>query len=192
MASAWARLIPQHVQPGERALVLGAGWGHSGAACMRASGVPAVLVEPHAALWPLIARQVERDRARSGCAATLVRGAVVPSSCMALTVPFYVAQDPLRGSLRKRAHANCTEVPAFGLDTLLQDHRPQVLAISIEGLEAALVGESLPAALQGILLDIHTDVIGDAAERAVLEWIVRQGFRAVEVQRPSWVFRRRR
>lgn len=179
-------LAQQYVSAGERVMELGAGIGVTGCALARASGLAPILVEPNPILW----EHIERNFLANGLDFQLLKGAAVPTSYAHSTVDFHVAGNYWWSSLKHGDSISQIKVPALPLSKLLQDHRPHVLAIDIEGAENSLLDETLPNSVRKVLIEIHTPALGPSIACSVVAWLEASGFRLVDLRANTWVFKR--
>lgn len=176
----------EYVLPGERVMELGAGIGVTGCALGRASGRPPVLVEPNPVLW----EHIERNFAANRLAMSLIKAAAVPSTCGRTSVDFHVAENYWWSSLKHGTSTRQIEVPALQLSRLLLEHRPDVLAIDIEGAEDSFLEETIPTFVRKVLIEIHTPSLGTRSTCAVVGWLQANAFRLVDLRAHTWVFER--
>jgi FkbM family methyltransferase len=149
-----ARAARARIREGQRVLDLGAGLGFVTMLAARAAGPANVLaVEANPELIPAIRANLERN----GLGAVDLRhGAVVPGRADA---------DPAPVRLRTGAAFTSSsvgpgggvEVPAIPLARLLREHRPHVVTMDVEGMEARLFADHMPwpACLRLLVLELH-------------------------------------
>jgi FkbM family methyltransferase len=174
----------QYVAPGERVMELGAGIGVTGCALARASGLPPILVEPNPVLWDHIEQNFKANR----FGLHLIKGAAVPSSYSQSVVDFHVGENYWWSSLKPVDSCHRIEAPALTLSTLLNEHRPDVLSIDIEGAEDSFLEETLPDFVRKIFIKIHTPALGTRAACSVVTWLTANAFRLIDLRDHTWVF----
>jgi hypothetical protein len=81
-------------------------------------------------------------------------------------------------------------VPARAFADLCAEHRPTAALLDVEGAEAAILARPIPEGVRTLIVEIHTPDLGAAATGEVITGMVRQGFRVVDQQALTWVFRR--
>jgi FkbM family methyltransferase len=179
-------LMARHVEAGDRLMVLGGGIGVAAAFGARLTGGAVVVVEANEALHPVIAGQV----ALNGGTAELVHAAAVgdgrdhPDG----TIAFEVAAEFWYSRIGTGEGAR--PVPAVSFADLCAAHRPTAVLIDIEGGEEDVLAHPVPACVTTLVVEIHTPDIGAPRTGALVSRLVADGFRIVDQQALSWVFRR--
>lgn len=176
-------LAAEFVRPGDVVMELGGGVGVTGVALGKASGTRVIIVEPN----PDLHDAIERTFRANGCKLGLIRGAAAGGDGEA---DFHVASNYWWSSLDHRPDARTITVRKVPLADLLQHHRPDVLAVDIEGHEQHLVGTAINHNLRTILMEIHTPDIGTARTAEIVAWLAREDFHMRDVRAYTWVFER--
>jgi FkbM family methyltransferase len=147
-----ARAAKHCVKEGFRVLELGAGIGYVTALCGRRTAPENILaVEAHPGMVPVL----EDTLARNGAAgATVLHAAVVPSAEEGRTVAFHLA-DEFPASRLGACGGRQVEVPVIGFHDLLRAHRPHVVLMDIEGVEARLFDRPWRCPLRFCVLELH-------------------------------------
>jgi FkbM family methyltransferase len=178
-------LAADFVRPGDRVMEMGGGVGITGVALAKASGAEVVIVEPN----PFLHDAIRRTFAANGCAVRLVAAA---AGAVEGTAILNVAPNYWWSSLEDRSGAETVEVRVAALEALVDEHRPDVLVVDIEGHETSFVGLPVADHVRCVLMEIHTPDIGTAATAKVASWLTDQGFRMADVRSYTWAFVRDR
>ncbi|NNK78874.1 MAG: FkbM family methyltransferase [Litoreibacter sp.] len=150
-----ARAVRSRLQPGDRVLELGTGLGYVGALCAEVVGPDRVTcVEAH----PDMVEVARNNLARNGFSATqVIHGALTPESDSDPQVAFRMGPAFWSSALARPQDdpADIVEVPALKLGALLEVHKPNMLIVDIEGGEAFLFEDPLPARLHTVVVELH-------------------------------------
>ena len=92
-------------------------------------------------------------------------------------VTFHVSDHVLSSSMqaRRRAEREVT-VESDALRDVLAEHRPDVVVMDVEGAEIDLLPDTDLNAVRALVLELHPDVVGEAAIDALLADLRAQGF----------------
>ncbi len=169
-----AREIPRIVQPGERIVELGAGLGFIGLTC-KATGLVQHYrgFEANPKLLPLIQRNAALNDA-----VLEVENAVVMPKPPGPTVPFYVRKDFWASSLAPQpwGYVEKVEVPTLAWQKMLDEHRPTMLVVDIEGGELALFEDAPLTGVKKIYMELHQKVIGRIGMKRVFDFMSARDF----------------
>jgi FkbM family methyltransferase len=148
-----ARAARGRVREGLRVLDLGAGLGLVTMLAARIAGAGNVVaVEANGDLIPVIRANLDRN----GLGAVDLRhGAVVPGR--ADTDPGTVTLRTGAAFTSSSVGPGGVEVPAIPLARLLREHRPHVVTMDVEGMEARLFADHMPwpACLRTLVVELH-------------------------------------
>lgn len=142
------------VGPGMRVLDLGAGLGLISVLAARVAGAENVLsVEANPVLLPVL-RDTFKRNGQGGI--RLMHGAVMRGEGGG-NVAFQVPRAILGASLARPGtpEDEVVEVPGLGLESLLYDHRPELVMMDIEGAEERLFDEPWHPELRFLVLELH-------------------------------------
>lgn len=169
------RAVQRHLTPKDRVLELGAGCGYLAAVAAQVTGADRVVaVEPNPEMGPVIVRTMELNGLSP---VTVLPAAAVPGAGGG-TVPFFVRRAFWAASLDERGvpRERRIEVPARGLDGLLEEHGPSVLIVDTEGSERDLFATPLPQNLRLIIVELHPSRYGPAGVKHVFDALSASGF----------------
>jgi len=160
----------------DRVLELGAAIGVVGSAILRARPAMARHYEANPALIP----HARATFAANGEAAPDLRcAAVVGGGHDGGTATLHVGQAFWGSGLAaRRSSVGTVEVPAIRFTEVLDDFRPTVIVMDVEGAECALLGEAPPGALAGVRavsVETHPAETGNAAVSAMLARLLAEG-----------------
>lgn len=168
--------LPGLLQPGDVVLELGAGLGVVSTLCARDERVVHVTtVEANPDLIPYV-QEVHR---RNGVAEkTRLLHAVALPAPEVDTMDFFVRRDiwasSLNGQIWGWERKVSTEV--VDLHALIDDLRPSVMIVDIEGGEGQLFRNFSPGQLRHVYVELHKQVIGPRGVRRVFNQMARTGF----------------
>ncbi|MFY0690441.1 MAG: FkbM family methyltransferase [Paracoccaceae bacterium] len=150
-----ARAVRSRLLPGDRVLELGTGLGYLGALCAQVVGADRVTcVEAH----PDMVEVARNNLARNGFSTTqVIHGALTAERDTADTVAFRMGPAFWSSALARPEDdpADIVEVPAVKLSQLLEAYVPNLLIVDIEGGEAFLFEDPLPARLHTVVVELH-------------------------------------
>ncbi|MFO7920729.1 FkbM family methyltransferase [Rhodobacteraceae bacterium W635] len=142
------------VAPGMPVLDLGGGLGVVSTILARGAGAEnLVSVEANPALIPVLRANLERN---GQGAARVLHGAVVGGDGGGRS-RFQIPRGILGSSLARPGvpEDEVTEVPSLGLQTLLYDHRPELVMMDVEGAEEHLFDQPWNPELRFLVLELH-------------------------------------
>jgi FkbM family methyltransferase len=170
-------VVLAHLVPGDRVLELGAGIGLVTIACCQRIGAANVhAFEPNPALAPLIARNFAANGVAPHFTSALVAS---HAGTGVLHVPEHFTGARAGGDAGARAlpaGTRAVPVPAVALAALLAESRPTVLVCDIEGGEVELLCGSDLAGVERIAMEVHPEIVGDAATSALIHHLLGLGF----------------
>lgn len=164
-----ARALSMRLRPGQRVLELGAGLGYIGALAARITGGAQVTsVEANPDMLSTIRANFDRN---DGAQITLRHGAVVGPDYEGDTLSFARARQfwaSRIADMESRAEG-LVEVPAVRIDALLEEVRPQMVIMDIEGAEQHLFTRAWPGFVKTVVMELHPK---QYESRAVMKDIV--------------------
>jgi FkbM family methyltransferase len=180
-------LILRYVRDGDTVLELGGGAGVTTALFAKRTRRSVTLVEPDVRLFPLIAEQVRLN----GGSIELIQGCLSPAAD-GDSVPFLIAEAPWFSSLFAESQPETPKrevlVPVIRLPELLEQRRPSVLFVDIEGAEQNLF-DIRPAWLPRlIMIEIHYPLLGPQKSACVVQQLTRLGYQLLELHGWTHVF----
>ena len=163
------RILREVLNPEDRYLELGAGIGVTAIVAAGMLERPPVVYEAN----PVLCEYLRLNSGFNGATVTVHNGAVAQGG----SVDFHIHEHfwssstlPKEGTLKK------VSVPAFGLQELLDAHRPTFLLCDIEGGEVEAFQRVDLSCLNRICLEIHNHYVGDPQTTQTLMRIAEQGF----------------
>ncbi len=173
--SAESGALKRHAQPGDRLLDLGAGAGYVSAQGARIVGGEAVVaVEASTEMLEHLRHNLDANGARG---ATVLEGAVVAddhsgdSVAFAMRPAFWASSIAGEGVRPDLVH----EVPALRLNALLEEYRPSIVTMDVEGAELDLCQQSWPDHVRLVIMEIHSKRYGAAGIQAIFDGLSRSG-----------------
>lgn len=169
-----AQEIPRIVQPGERIVELGAGIGFIAITAMRTGNVEhLVSFEANPRLIPLI-----EANAALNDASFEVRNAVVDPREDGGTRPFYIREDFWASSLVAGPwpYAEQVEVPRVAFARVLDEYRPSMLIVDIEGGEEFLFRDVPLTGVRKVYMELHQGIIGRVGMKNVFDFMSARDF----------------
>lgn len=164
-----AAAIEQHVKPGDRVLDIGAGAGYISILAGRQAGPENVVaVEGN----PVMIEALRQNLDANGAAQTaLLHGAVVADSYDEDSVLFAAREAFWSSSIAdaRTRPDRIVEVPALRLSALLEEHRPTVVSIDVEGGELELCQQPWPDHVRLVVMEIHTSVYPPSGVKAIFD-----------------------
>ncbi|MGI3185488.1 FkbM family methyltransferase [Nioella aestuarii] len=156
------------VGPGMRVLDLGAGLGVVSVLAARVAGADNVLsVEANPALLPVLRDTFDRN-GQGGI--RLMHGAVMQGEGGGKAA-FQVPRAILGASLARSGapEDEIVEVPSLGLESLLYDHRPELVMMDIEGAEERLFDQPWNPELRFLVLELHPPRYSDRVIKRIVD-----------------------
>jgi FkbM family methyltransferase len=161
------------VKADDRVLELGGGVGLISALASKIAKLGQVVsVEAN----PTMVKYISRVHALNNVQGSVIN-AVVAKSDEIKTVKFYLRRNFWSSSMSPEPpdYVECIDVPAASIDDLVQQHRPSVVIIDIEGGELDLIHGSWAANIRLIIMEVHPEVIGEAGVQKIIDFFVRSG-----------------
>ena len=156
------------VGPGMRVLDLGAGLGVVSVLAARVAGAENVRsVEANPNLLPVLRDTFERNGQGE---IRLLRGAVTAGAGGG-HLRFQVPRAFLGASIARAGapEDELVDVPALGLETLLYDHRPELVMMDIEGAEEKLFDQPWHPELRFLVLELHPPRYSDRVIKRIVD-----------------------
>ena len=161
------------VRKGDTVLELGAGVGLvSSVAAKKAGAANVTCVEANPGLLPLI-RETHRI---NDVAEISLRSGVAVSRDDGEEVAFYLREDFWASSMEAGGEAEAVMVPKVPVADLIDDLRPDVLSMDIEGAEAALIAGVNLSSCRIVMMELHAKVYGHGGTAGIFDAMHRQGF----------------
>lgn len=154
--------------PGMKVLDLGAGLGFVSSILARRVGAENVLaVEANPAMVPVLRGTLDRDGHR---AARVMHAAVTGGEGRG-TARFHVPRAVLGASLARpdAPRSELVEVPSIGIETLIYEHRPDLVMMDVEGAEARLFDQPWNPELRILVLELHPPRYGPRAIKRIVD-----------------------
>lgn len=169
------RALAAQLQEGDRFLEIGGGGGLVACVAARMLGADAVTtVEAN----PVMCEVARRNLERNGFAESQVRlGAVVPGrATYGETITLYIPDAFWAASTRFDPGVGGVPTPKLGLEDLLDEARPNVLCLDIEGAEEDFFLSPCPSDLRVIILELHPARYGRAGIATIFGRMADQGY----------------
>jgi len=165
-----ADLVKYAVRPDDKVLELGAGLGFITIKCATICGPANVVTfEGNPAMFNLLKRNLELN----GCDVD-ARQAVV--SLDGGPVNFQISDSMVSSSLYNRGSATDSVQESASFRTLVAELAPSVIIMDIEGSEVDLLGTIDLPSVRAIGVEVHPQIVGDAAVTEMTRRLEAQGF----------------
>lgn len=163
------------VHAGDVVLELGAGLGFVGSYLRKFTKAGKIIcIEANPRLIPYINTVHELNSVEN---VEVLSGVVIPGYRQARTFPFYCRTDFWASSLDDAApYDTVVHVRSLSFPEILEQHRPDVLIMDIEGGELDLLSAPSAGSIRAIVLETHPRVYGADGVRAVEANLARLGF----------------
>lgn len=168
------REIKRIVQPGERIVELGAGLGFIAIAVTKLNITKSVAVyEANPNLIPLISH----NQRLNGVQFEVLNQVVLPTGDVT-SVPFYLRKDFWASSLQPQpwGYIEQVEVPATAFHEMLEQHRPTMLIVDIEGGELDLFQHVPLTGVKKVYIELHQNVIGRVGMKRIFDFFSSRDF----------------
>lgn len=170
-----ARRIPQIVEPGDRALEIGAGIGFISTLLARQEAVETVLaVEANPHLMDYMARL----HAANGVRNVRRLNVVLSDAAEPGSATFYLRRDFWMGSLMAgpNPHVGTVQVPTRNFSALLREEAISLIVCDVEGAEAFLFDNADLSGVDRVFLELHDHITGLNGVGAVFRTLAAKGF----------------
>lgn len=150
--------VKRHIVAGDRVLELGSGVGYvSMQIASRIGGENLLTVEANPKMTPVVEKNLAANLIEG---VTVINAAVVPDSFAADHVTFHMTAAFWASSLnpvmaKKWKSTKSVDVPAVKIGELMQEHRPSVVMMDIEGGEQGLFDTPLPDHVRLVVIELH-------------------------------------
>lgn len=176
-------LLRNNVRSVDRVLELGAGLGYL--ACMIGREYPEVeyiAIEANPRLIPVIQQNFKAN----GCRAELMHGVASVGSGI---VSFNMADDFWASSTSNTSQpCKAIALPAVDVNAVIDDFKPTMLVMDIEGGELELMPRLKLAGVSRVLLELHPEVYGHAGATKVIRGLIDEGYLLDAKQSGAQVF----
>jgi FkbM family methyltransferase len=164
-------VLTRLLTPSDRVLEIGAGLGFITVVCAKKCGSSRVTtVEAN----PQMTATLQRTFHENGVAPELRHGAVTRAGA---EQAFFVGRDFWSSSTVDRGGERIV-VPGLAFEALVEQCRPTIVVMDIEGGEVDLVGAKVGASVRAIVVELHLAVTGEAGTSSVRRWLTSEGFSA--------------
>ncbi len=172
-----AKALKQHLRPGDRLLDLGAGAGYLSSLAARVIGAENVVaVEASPDMLVVLERNLALNLAG---AVRVVFGAVMPESHAAETVAFGVRPAFWSSRVAEGEQPQGTKVvsvPVLRLPALLDEVRPTIVMMDVEGAEVELCQNPWPESVRLVMMEIHAVRYPQTDLQRLFDGMSRNGF----------------
>jgi FkbM family methyltransferase len=164
-------LLQQCLKSDDRILELGAGLGFLACFVGRAHpDIPYIAIEANPQLIPVIRENFKLNN----CGIQLLHGAAAVTND---TILFHVADDFWASSIENIAHLHTDmEVPGIDIQPIMEDLKPTLLIIDIEGGELNLVPQLNLTCVDRLLIELHPDIYGNEGSNRIIKSLLDQKF----------------
>ena len=174
--SADIELLRATLRPGDRVIEIGAGVGLTAMVAAKIVGVENVLAfEANPAVMEVARKNASLNEMPIDFRnEILVSGEQPPA-----TVPFHINKNFISSTTvgGRDGEADVVEVKAGSLERLLEDWKPTVLSLDIEGFEIELLGRLQGyGGVRAIVMELHDHVVGKTKADALLDQLGQHGF----------------
>lgn len=171
--------VKHHIVEGDRVLELGAGAGYiSMQLASRIGGENLLTIEANPKMVPVIEKNLAANLIEG---VTVINAAVVPNSFASDHVAFHTTAafwassvDPTM--VTKWKSTKSIDVPAVKIGELIQEHRPTVVIMDIEGGEQGLFDEPWPDHVRLLVVETHPQVYPDTVTKQIFDQMSGMGF----------------
>lgn len=174
------RLIRDHVEPGDRAVVLGAGMGVIAAALGLRTGASVLCVDAN----PDVETYVALTAGLNGADLPFMHGAVVPGQDEG-QISFALSEQFWASSLRADTYlfSKLISVPVVNLKKLLLMPPTNTLFVDIEGAEVGLFSDAvLPATIKKLFVEVHRPALAPKQWASIFNDLHALGFELQDCQ----------
>ncbi len=174
-----AEALRKFVLPTDNVLELGAGIGLiSSLAAKVAHQGKVVCVEANPLLIPYIQKVHKANSVKP-----IVINAIAAGNSSKTEATFYLRKNFWVSSMspEPRDYVDQVQVPLASITKLVTDHKPTVVIIDIEGGEMDLIDSDWTHGVRLVMMEIHSDVTGEASTLKLTRFFEKQGF-AVNIE----------
>lgn len=166
--------LPHIIAADERILEIGGGLGYiSTLAAKIATQGTVTVVEADPRLIEVIAQNHVLNNVRCD-----VRHGVLTSNGSEKTTKFYIREDFWASSISAsdQPYSQCVDVPVLNLESVLEEIKPTMLIVDIEGGERDFFSSSTFPGVKKILVELHPQLIGNEGVREIFQTLSAKGF----------------
>ena len=164
--------VKRHIVEGDRVLELGAGVGYIAMQIAnRIGGENLLTVEANPKMVPVVEKNLAANLIEG---VTVINAAVVPDSFTADHVTFHMTAAFWASSLnpalaKKWKSTKSIEVPAVKIGELMQEHKPSVVIMDIEGGEQGLFETPWPDHVRLLVIELHPQLYPDQVIKQIFD-----------------------
>lgn len=182
--------VEGYVKEGARVLTLGAGIGLVSMLAFQKSKQTVMAVEAD----PTLLQVLETNALLNDAELDIRMGCVVTGQDDGMT-DYYISSDLWSSSIYvergEDLGAEHVQVPVLNVDTLIKEHKADVLLVDIQGAELGLFEQKELKGIETLILTIHTELIGENATARVISNLLSKGFELKDMMGWVFVFKRR-
>jgi len=171
--------VNRHIVAGDRVLELGAGVGYiSMQIASRIGGENLLTVEANPKMVPVVEKNLAANMIEG---VTVINAAVVPDSVTVDHVSFHMTAAFWASSLnttlaKKWKSTKSVDVPAVRIGELMQEHKPTVVIMDIEGGEQGLFETPWPDYVRLLVVELHPQLYPDQVIKQIFDQMSAAGF----------------
>lgn len=164
--------VNRHIVEGDRVLELGSGVGYIAMQiASRIGGENLMTVEANPKMVPCVEKNLAANLIDG---VTVINAAVVPDSFTEDDVTFHMTAAFWASSLnptlaKKWKSTKSVEVPAVKIGELMQEHKPSVVIMDIEGGEQGLFDAPWPAHVRLLVIELHPQLYPDTVIQQIFD-----------------------
>lgn len=164
--------VNRHIVAGDRVLELGAGAGYiSMQIASRIGGENLLTVEANPQMAPCVEKNLAANLIEG---VTVINAAVVPDSFAADHVSFHMTAAFWASSInpalaKKWKTTKSVDVPAVKIGELMQEHKPSVVIMDIEGGEQGLFETPWPDHVRLLIIELHPKLYSDQVIKQIFD-----------------------
>lgn len=168
-------LVRTYVEPGDKALVFGAGLGVVATALAQQSAGKVYAVDANPELAPAVRRVAELN----GVEIEFIHGAVAFAAGEQKEISFVISKEFWSSSIsiETRLPKRTLLVPSLDANKLIEETDADTVFVDIEGAEVILFEQAIASSVKKLFVEIHTPNVGTVMYAKIMNDIYKQGFR---------------